>query len=253
MIDIISLTGLVGSGASIYGVISAIKAGSDFNEMLNSFDALENKIDSITDKISILHGDILRDRSLNEQVYFRKVNIQKELLTPIQEILELNILSSIPIKTPKSFQRGLKYNPREILLNIDKLEHSNFNKNGSMIPVLFCENMTYYVGWQLPSTISLMFDLEIKESYLSYENGHKSVNHENLPLDSYAVETYKKRVKGANPVVLYDLAVIFYLRARDLDDVLYARDLLTKSANSGYELSKIRLQALNKKLLLSTK
>ena len=163
-----------------YKMVSGILQGSDTDKIIQRLDQMNqghNKLSSSIERLSdrILYAsdsEAIRDNSLSRQQRVNNLRQQREALDPVQKALGGELLSSAMIWTPEKMQQAFNKNPWEVLFEIRPVSHASQPNNPDLIPFLFHQGGTQYIGWQLKGVLPMMFGCEVNEIWTpSQANG----------------------------------------------------------------------------------
>ena len=147
--------------ATVHGWFSGLKAGNHFDQALKELKQTRCSIERLSD-------NILYTPSIQEVHYANgddpaALSDPRQLtacLTPIQKALDGQLLSTAALPTPKKLNREFYQNPWNVLIEITPINRFRRPTNPSLIPIVFFDNNTHYVGWQTNGILRSALDCE---------------------------------------------------------------------------------------------
>ena len=168
-----SFLSIAGSVASLYGIVSNIKSGKNFESIEKLIIDNTIEIQKLSDNIIYLPNKLgVIDTSKSAQSFISNLRDIREALEPIQKITKNKIISSAAIETPIVMGEAMKLNPWQVLVEPRPLNLATPHPNPDMVPILFEHDGVKFIGWQLKGTLPLLFgcDLNVKEDHFSNFN-----------------------------------------------------------------------------------
>ena len=152
-----SLTGLhswftgIHTGRRMDQILEAVKKGGGRHEQLS-----ENVTYTDIEEVRVLEG---------RSEKFSRLSDMESLLSPIQKMLNADLLSTALISTPELLRQQFRRDPWEVLVEIRPFSRAQRPTNPALLPILFQEEGEYYVGWQTKGVIETVLGAE----YTPYE------------------------------------------------------------------------------------
>lgn len=157
---ILEALSILGSGASLFGLTSAIKSGKQINSILSNINEMNGKIEQLSNNIYLLDSLVVNDRnylSHNQNTIHNYNNLLGDYES-IASSLNSRILTSTIIQSPQKLIIGMQNNPRDLLFDIKPLGEISKYENENMFPIIFTKNNISYIGWQKKGMLSILFD-----------------------------------------------------------------------------------------------
>jgi hypothetical protein len=160
-----SFLSVAGSIASIYGLISEVKSGKNFESIEKLIKHNTNEIQKLSDDIIYLPNRLgVIDTSKNTQNVISDLRDIREALEPIQKVTKSKIISSAAIETPINMGKAMLLNPWQVLIEPRPINLVTAHPNPDMVPILFEHDGIKFIGWQLKGTLPLLFGCELSNS-----------------------------------------------------------------------------------------
>jgi len=128
----------------------------------------ENIADMVIERLSphIFYApdvQAIKDNNLSRQQQDSALRQTRESLDPLQKALGGDLLSSAVIWTPEKMQQAFDQDPWQVLIDVRPVARAAKPNNADMIPFLFDEAGTQYIGWQIKGVLPMMFDCHYNE------------------------------------------------------------------------------------------
>lgn len=174
-----TVLGGLSSVAGLHSWASGLKTGKVLDQLLNEVQSLggAHRLDVQRLSDSILYSPALREIHTNTGRIAADLRELRELLTPLQTALGGNILSSAMTPTPSRLRDAFRSNPWSVLLEIRPVSRVTAPTNPDLVPVLFSDQDSYYVGWQTRGALPMLFDLQYEPTPVA----------QNLPVSSFSL------------------------------------------------------------------
>jgi hypothetical protein len=161
----LTVVGIAKEITGLYGWFTGIKAG---NEMKN----LQRELERTRAEVQWLSRHILyapsieqvKDITRSRQERLNNSRAIRELLEPMQRDLDDDVLSTSVLATPEKLQQAFTRNPWDVLFDITPVNRARTPNNPALVPILFAEGATQYVGWQIQGVLPMLFDCEYDPS-----------------------------------------------------------------------------------------
>ena len=167
--SVTSVISLANAGLGLYRSISGIcRSDKSQDRILDELKQIRIQFERLNDHIiytpSLKAVIDLSQPSQRQVVDLREV---KAYLEPVQQAIGQDIISSCMIPTPERLVRELQKNPYDVLDNIRPVHYAQSSSDPSLVPVLFQEGRTVYVGWIKRGLIPMVMGCEYNELWLS--------------------------------------------------------------------------------------
>ncbi len=152
---------ILGSLAGVHSWFTGLRAGAVNEKILKETLGLRSSIERLTDHV--LHiGSVkeLQDITKDKQQLLDDKQILSELLTPVQESLGEDILSTAVVMTPEKLHQAISKDPWEVLMEIRPIGRPKKPSNPNMVPIVFSDSNQIYIGWQAKGVLPMLFDFE---------------------------------------------------------------------------------------------
>jgi len=165
--------GLLGSAISfladvtgLHNWYSGLKTARDLETTVNYLRRIDMGVDKIAD--GIVHVKKLQAvRPVTKTVTPAKLSKQEliDLLSPVRTNIKQDILVGAIFETPKDLRSLIASDPWKVFIDIRPLSRASRPLNPDLLPVLFTEGKTQYIGWQtagaLPAILGIRYTPEV--------------------------------------------------------------------------------------------
>lgn len=225
---VLSALSILADIAGLCSWFTGIKHGNLSERILNELIQTNSNIEKLSEHIFYASSiEQVSDCTEKPKIRFEDKRIINELLTPIQNIFEEDILSTAVISTPEKLRIAFNKDPWEVLFSIRPIERLKRPSNPDVVPIIFMDGGHYYIGWQmkgaLPSLLNFKYDpncgiytnpINSVGSRLSIENDKNESSSSNLVYYQKQVEVYLKEIIDNVKLFLTDQSLgVKYLRA----------------------------------------
>lgn len=188
MIELAAIAGVAGAAISLlrdantvhdgYKKASGIMHGTDTEKLMNCMEQMRNDnaqhntqiADSLKhfERLSehILYAPNLgaiKDNNVSRQRQVDDLRQIRESLDPLQKALGGDLLSSAVIWTPEKMQQAFDQDPWKVLIDVRPVARASKPNNPDMVPFIFEDAGTQYIGWQIKGVLPMMFGCEYNE------------------------------------------------------------------------------------------
>lgn len=181
----LAVLGAASQVASLHGWMSGLKAGNHFEKTLKELRRSRFAIERLSDRI--LYAPSIQEVHYASGKVPAMHSDPRQLLTyltPIQQSLNKQILSTAAIPAPPKLNREFRQNPWNVLVEITPINRFRRPANPSLVPIVFFDGNTHYVGWQTHGILRSSLGCEYKSRPVGTDLDNA------LPAsDSYLVET----------------------------------------------------------------
>lgn len=161
--------------------ISGIQQDKKIDQFINHLSNINTNIEKLSDRI--YYAPTIRPIiSASEDIRDRREILRN--IEPLAKALDREMLLTGVTSTPEKTQKGIKANPWEMLDNIRPHNLAEQHSNPDMIPIMFENNNTNYIGWQLKGAIPILFDWEFNEDNELWSSASKGSSQVNPNLNS---------------------------------------------------------------------
>jgi len=178
-----TILSVAGLGLNVYKTVSGVHHGQS---KVDALVASLRKRDAVIERIAeqILHApqmQVVRDNTTQRQQLVTEARQLRDVLEPVSKVLGGPILSSAMILTPQLMQQALARDPWEVLDAVRPADRVKRPTNPDMVPILFEDRGSRYVGWQLAGALPALFNLD-------YDSLGTMSTAANRPMSSAAAE-----------------------------------------------------------------
>lgn len=152
---------VAGVGLGTHSAVGGITLGKKTDVILQNLKKLDVKIEELSsgllyaDTVSHIKGLERRNHEL-----ITNTELIKEILLPLQEQANQQILASSHIRMPSALQIALNQNPWEVMFDVRPLNRVQSAPDLDSVPILFNDGGVYYVGWQKKGVFPSLFGCE---------------------------------------------------------------------------------------------
>ncbi len=210
--DVLSIVSTV---TGVHSWISGLRSGRDVNRIAAELKGARADIHRLSEHIlyatSLLQ---VRDTTQAHQEVLQDRRHALALLDPVQRALGGDLLSTGMIHTPKRLQEAFSRNPWDVLVEIAPVQRARRPANPALVPILFTDRGTNYVGWQTKGALPSLLDCEYDPKFGSWSlSGQVPTQVATLPTARYGqqapVAPYVGRqvdISGSNKTLQLALA-----------------------------------------------
>ncbi|MCP4545448.1 MAG: hypothetical protein GY835_03140 [bacterium] len=162
----LTVLGATSAAASLHSWFSGIKAGGTIEEAIRQLEILHAKVERISDHI-LYAPDVEQVQSFDSQA--SKLTDPRELrevLEPMQSNLGTDLLATGVISTPEKLKAAFRKDPWEVLIEARPASRMKKPTNPDLVPILFLDQGTLYVGWQTRGVLPILLDCDYEASLL---------------------------------------------------------------------------------------
>jgi len=153
---------IAGFGSNLFGVVSGIKTGKQMQRIMEEIKNTDAKIEHLSEDIKLIESIVIKSRNQSEQKRLQDKYEIKQILEPLQKAINQKIITSTVIPAPQKAKKVLK-DPSSVLIDISRLNNIAPNKkNNNLVPIVFRDQSSHYLGWQSKGVIPLVFDLDYR-------------------------------------------------------------------------------------------
>ncbi len=167
-----SAISLLANAAGIHSWFSGIRSGRIQEALLREVERTRYSIERLSDHIVSVQSIVeVKDRAKAMQSCLEDNRKICELMTPIQRGLGEDILATAVVLTPEKLQNALRKDPWEVLDQIRPVNRVKRPSNPDMVPIIFRDENSLYVGWQMKGALPVLLDCEYvpdSKLYLPY-------------------------------------------------------------------------------------
>ena len=159
----LSILNVAEKATRIYDWFTGVSAGEKKNSNVDSLAKNKSQIVRLSDRV--LYAPSFHQVSSNEQA--RALNDNKkiyDLLDPMAQALETEVLASAVISTPEKLRSAFNKDPWEVLLDIRPVERTKKSSNPDLIPISFHDNNLQYIGWQTRGALPILFNCQFESN-----------------------------------------------------------------------------------------
>ena len=156
----LAVLGAVSGVATLHSWYTGLNTGDRLNQILN--EARESHL-----KIERLSGHILYTPSIQQVHTINETSSRvgdlrelREILEPVQMGLNQDILSTAVLTTPSKLRQAFQTDPFEVLIETRPAARVKRPANPDLLPILFHDGGTYYVGWQTSGALPILFNCD---------------------------------------------------------------------------------------------
>lgn len=148
-------------GLSTFSAISGFTTGRKAEKFYTELRKLNLNVERISDAI-LYTPDVLNVRDLaaksGSQNIVTDIEKIKDVLEPVQHSFGSNLFSSGIIPTPTKMLNALQKDPWEVLIDVRPKNRSKRPNDPDLVPILFEDRGTAYIGWQKQGTLPFLFN-----------------------------------------------------------------------------------------------
>lgn len=144
-------------GKGIYNWFSGAKSGDQFiKEAVDELKRTRLEVQHLSDHILYCPGiqEVRKVHGVSSRLDNEKAI--KKALDPITKALKSDILSTAIVSTPEKLKDAFTKNPWEVLMDVRPADRVSKPSNPDMVPVLFTDRDTSYIGWQMRGALPLL-------------------------------------------------------------------------------------------------
>jgi hypothetical protein len=160
--EAIAVVGFVSSVAGLHSWYTGLKAGDQLDQAIAQLHHSRKRVEHLSDEILLapwlhqvypLKGD--------PQILVNRKEIRK-VAEPLPEPLHSRILLGSLVSTPTKLRKVLQNNPQDVLLDVSPVAQAKPAWSPNLVPVLFFQDGTLWVGWQARGALPLMLGCEFE-------------------------------------------------------------------------------------------
>jgi hypothetical protein len=157
----LAVLGVASQAATVHGWFSGLKAGNHFDQLLKELQRTRCSLKRLSE--NILYAPSI------QEVYYASgkdpalLSDPRRLLahlSPIQKALNGQLLSTAALPTPQKLNREFCQNPWNVLIEITPIDRFRRPANPALVPIVFFDGNTHYVGWQTNGILRSSLDCE---------------------------------------------------------------------------------------------
>lgn len=179
---------LLSIGGIGYTLSSGIITGKKLSRIEKILNDNSSKLEKLSDEIFI-RKDEFAFHNLNGKNIKPNLRLTREFLEPLPKIFNNKILSSAVITSSEKLQKAFKTNPFNVLDFIKPIQYSKRHPNPEMVPIMFYDNNTAYIGWQTKGILPLLFDFELNPNSGLWQNDDIFKNNKTKLGENVGIET----------------------------------------------------------------
>ena len=204
-----SVLSIVSGATGVYSAIGALKSGRQAALILEHLASVGQKVERLSDRILYFERTVVRNTERARCGMACEISDIKNRLEPVAEALGQEILSSSLIPTPYKMKAAMASNPWNVLLDIRPLSYAVPQPSPEMVPILFSDSGTDYIGWQLAGVMQQLFDCIYEPSQWLQE---RTPGHDVQPPDRPFIQVQGYEwFRGVSPAVKQVSEEIFRL------------------------------------------
>lgn len=186
-----TLISIVGLG---YNYVTGIRQSKTTDKFYREFERLNSQFEKLSDDILYLVKEpAVKDTTTSEQKKINDLKTVKDILDPLPRLTGNKILSTAMLTTPEKMRQVFGKGPWQLLDSVRPCNEATPHPNKDMIPILFCYQNRYYIGWQMKGILPLLFDCEYNpESGLWLSKEKNSIEFDYVLSESVGIETIGK-------------------------------------------------------------
>jgi hypothetical protein len=186
----------VGEKASkLYDWFTGINSGEKKNALVNDLEKNKMKVVKLSDRLlySPEYQQVINKQSPVKLFDTKEVY---NLLNPVAEALQMDMLASAVISTPDKLRSVFKKDPWELLVDIRPADRTKKPNNPDMIPIAFIDDHKQYIGWQTRGALPILFNCDFESNGSLWLPKNQEIVEENqiLELPAKSIQKYSKNV-----------------------------------------------------------
>jgi hypothetical protein len=200
---------------ALYDWCTGISTKDQMKAAILEFERTRAEVKRLSDLI--LYAPAVRQVSSVQRTSSRvsKEKEVKAMLDPLARALNSEILASAIVSVPPKLKKALKGDTRQVLADIRPLPEVVKAPFDNMVPVIFTENQTRYVGWQMPFILESMFGCRFASMIEKKEREYEILR---LPARPFLSQT------SADPAIFSSI-----FKRSGVEQILWPKNALGKS------------------------
>lgn len=156
-----SAVSLLANVAGLHSWFTGIRSGQINENLLQETTEMRRSIERLTEHIVYAQSiSEVRDTTKKRQDILDSKKELCDLLSPIQRGLGEDILTTAVVLTPEKLRKAITKDPWEVLVEIRPAERAKKPANPDLVPIIFNDNSSIYIGWQTRGAFPMLFDCE---------------------------------------------------------------------------------------------
>ena len=156
----LAIFSVVSGTASLHSWFTGLKVG-ERRRMEEELSVNHIEVERLSDHILYAPSiQQVRDTTRTRQEHLEDGRQLRALLEPAQQGLQEDILSTAILSTPDKLREAFGRDPWEVLVEVRPLNRAQRPTNPALVPILFPDGGTQYIGWQMKGAMPILFNCE---------------------------------------------------------------------------------------------
>jgi formylglycine-generating enzyme required for sulfatase activity len=157
----LTILGIVSELTGLHSWFTGLKTGNEMKKLQRELERTQADIQRLSHHILYVPSvQQVRDITQTRQERLDDSRTIRELLEPVQRGLDDDVLATSILATPQKLQKAFRRNPWDVLIEITPVNRARVPNNPSLVPILFADGATQYIGWQTQGVLPSLFDCE---------------------------------------------------------------------------------------------
>ncbi len=190
---ILSALSILANVAGLHGWFMGLKHGKLTEKILDEIVQTRSEIEKLSDHIYYASSITqVHNLSGNPSEILTDKHTINELLSPIQKSIQEEILSTAVISTPAELRAAFNKDPWEVLFSIRPISRPKKPNNPDVLPVIFMEGGSYFVGWQMKGALPSLLNCHYDPETGIYLNSEKEKQNNMFSVESHLDDNFSE-------------------------------------------------------------
>ena len=144
-----------------YNWFTGVSSGDQMTQSIQTVERARSKIIRLSDNV-LYAPDLQQAISHDGTTRFQDQKRVHDMVHPLAEALDTQVLSSAIVSTPDLLQKAFGKNPWEVLIDIRPAGRTTPPNNPDLVPISFFDGNIQYIGWQTRGALPSLFNCEFE-------------------------------------------------------------------------------------------